>query len=120
MQKTEGRRQKADYKRQNAVNQRSSVDCEQMSVGRRDMRKRFLPPASRLLLPVLLLTAHCILPTTSRAQEVVDKMVATVNADGATECGGVCLITYSDLLWQLALQPNTPLDSRTSADLSRA
>ena len=53
-------------------------------------------------------------------QEVVDKMVATVNADGTTECGGVCLITYSDLLWQLALQPNTPLDNPTSADLNRA
>ena len=54
------------------------------------------------------------------AQEVVDKMVATVNADGATECGGVCLITYSDLVWQLALQPDTPLDNPTSADLNRA
>ena len=53
-------------------------------------------------------------------QEVVDKMVATVNADGAAECGGVCLITYSDLVWQLALQPNTPLDNPTSADLNRA
>ena len=53
-------------------------------------------------------------------QEVVDKMVATVNAGGTTECGGVCLITYSDLLWQLALQPDTPLDNPTSADLNRA
>jgi hypothetical protein len=53
-------------------------------------------------------------------QEVVDKMVATVNAGGLTECGGVCLVTYSDLLWQLALQPDTPLDSPTSADLNRA
>ena len=53
-------------------------------------------------------------------QEVVDKMVATVNADGAAECNGVCLITYSDLVWQLALQPNTPLDNPTSADLNRA
>ena len=53
-------------------------------------------------------------------QEVVDKMVATVNTDGATDCGGVCLITYSDLVWQLALQPDTPLDKPTSADLNRA
>lgn len=53
-------------------------------------------------------------------QEVVDKMVATVNAGGTSECGGVCLITYSDLLWQLALQPDTPLDNPTSADLNRA
>src|SRR5215217_4954065 len=49
------------------------------------------------------------------AQQVVDKMVATVNAGARTD-----LITYSDLLWQLALQPNTVLDNPTSADLNRA
>src|SRR5215470_5717954 len=49
------------------------------------------------------------------AQQVVDKMVATVNAGVKTD-----LITYSDLLWQLALQPNTPLDNPTSPDLNRA
>lgn len=49
------------------------------------------------------------------AQQVVDKMVATVNAGVKTD-----LITYSDLMWQLALQPNTPLDNPTSADLNRA
>src|SRR5262245_13475310 len=49
------------------------------------------------------------------AQRVVDKMVATVNAGVKTE-----LITYSDLLWQLALQPNTPLDNASSADLNHA
>jgi len=49
------------------------------------------------------------------AQQVVDKMVATVNAGVRTD-----LITYSDLLWQLALQPNTVLDNPTSADLNRA
>lgn len=49
------------------------------------------------------------------AQQVVDKMVATVNAGVKTD-----LITYSDLMWQLALQPNTPLDNPTSADLNGA
>jgi len=49
------------------------------------------------------------------AQQVVDKMVATVNAGVKIE-----LITYSDLLWQLALQPNTQLDNPTSADLNHA
>ena len=49
------------------------------------------------------------------AQEVVDKMVATVNAGVKTD-----LITYSDLLWQLALQPNTVLDNPNSTDLNRA
>ena len=47
---------------------------------------------------------------TARA-EVVDRMVATVNRQ---------LITYSDLLWQLALQPDTPIDSPRSEDLNSA
>jgi hypothetical protein len=42
-------------------------------------------------------------------------MVATVNAGVRTD-----LITYSDLLWQLALQPSSVLDNPTSADLNRA
>ncbi|HEU4795441.1 MAG TPA: hypothetical protein VFT02_07415 [Pyrinomonadaceae bacterium] len=49
------------------------------------------------------------------AQQVVDKMVATVNAGVRTE-----LITYSDLLWQLALQPDTRLDNPTSEQLNGA
>ena len=53
-------------------------------------------------------------------QQAVDKMVVTVNAGILPECRQICLITYSDLLWQLALQPNTPLDSPTSVDLNRA
>ena len=90
----------------------------------------------KVLFSILLLAVFCALPTaycllppapaaaacscrlllpTSRAQEVVDKMVATVNGGVRTD-----LITYSDLLWQLALQPNTPLDNPTSQDLNRA
>jgi hypothetical protein len=42
-------------------------------------------------------------------------MVATVNAGVKTD-----LITYSDLLWQLALQPATVLDNPSSAELNRA
>ena len=49
------------------------------------------------------------------AQQVIDKMVATVNAGVKTD-----LITYSDLMWQLALQPGTVLDNPTSADLNHA
>jgi hypothetical protein len=49
------------------------------------------------------------------AQQVVDKMVATVNGGVRTE-----LITYSDLMWQLALQPDTPLDNPSSQQLNRA
>lgn len=51
-----------------------------------------------------------------KAQTIVDKTVATVgDSVGIPE-----LITYSDLLWQLALQPNVPLDPPTSEDLNRA
>ncbi len=49
------------------------------------------------------------------AQVVVDKTVATVYDGVRTE-----LITYSDLLWQLALQPNTPISPPNSEDLNRA
>ena len=47
-------------------------------------------------------------------------MVATVNAGVLPECRKICLVTYSDLLWQLALQPGTPLDNPSSIDLNRA
>lgn len=50
------------------------------------------------------------------AQQVVDKTVATIG-DGA---GDPELITYSDLLWSLALQPGVPLNPPTSEDLNRA
>lgn len=56
-----------------------------------------------------------LMPVATQAQVVIDKMVATVN-------GGVRpdLITYSDLLWQLALQPNTPLQNPSSEHLNSA
>lgn len=44
--------------------------------------------------------------------EVVDRMVAVVN--------DAELITYSDLLWQLALQPDVPIDAPRREDLRRA
>ena len=77
-----------------------------------------VPTAVCRLLLVLLLTAHCPLPTVL-AQQVVDKMVATVNAGSQSGCD-LCLITYSDLLWQLALQPKTSLASPSSDELNRA
>ncbi len=52
-------------------------------------------------------------PAAPRAgAEVVDRMVAVIN--------GRELITYSDLLWQLALQPDAPLDNPRPEDLRRA
>lgn len=46
---------------------------------------------------------------------MVDKIVATVNDGVKTE-----LITYSDLRWQLALEPGVPLAVPASEDLNRA
>jgi hypothetical protein len=68
----------------------------------------------------LLLSAYCLLPSPALAQEVVDKMVSTVNAGVVPDCRNICLITYSDLLWQLALQPDTPLANPNSKDLNHA
>ena len=59
----------------------------------------FAPLREKLLLVLLTLAFLAVAPPSS-AQQVVDKMVATVNAGVRTD-----LITYSDLLWQLALQP---------------
>ncbi|HEY0763868.1 MAG TPA: hypothetical protein VGD61_15950 [Pyrinomonadaceae bacterium] len=70
---------------------------------------------SKPIFIVLLATFFCVFAPLCTAQQVVDKMVATVNAGVKTD-----LITYSDLLWQLALQPNSQLDNPTSADLNRA
>jgi hypothetical protein len=71
-----------------------------------------------LTLVLLLLTAHCSLLSEARAQTVADKMVASVtNGSRATPD----LITYSDLVWQLALEPNRPFSERPSSeDLNHA
>jgi len=67
---------------------------------------------------LLLLSGVCCLPPVVRAQTVPDKMVATVtNGSRATPD----LITYSDLVWQLALEPGRPMpDHPSSADLNHA
>ena len=58
--------------------------------------------------------AFLILSPLAKAQDVVDRMVATVNTGVRPS-----LITYSDLLWQLALEPNTPLENPSSENLNR-
>lgn len=50
------------------------------------------------------------------AQEIVDKTVAAVSDVGRPPQ----LITYSDIMWQLALQPGVPLDKPRSEDLNQA
>jgi hypothetical protein len=75
-------------------------------------KKLLLEKAIYLLLAFFLLFA---VATESKAQETTDKMVATVGDGVRTE-----LITYSDLLWQLALEPSVELVAPRSADLSDA
>lgn len=62
----------------------------------------------------LLLLVFILAPVRLFAQETVDKTVATVSDGVRTE-----LITYSDLLWQLALQPRAQLQPPTSDELNR-
>src|SRR5690242_458382 len=69
----------------------------------------------KLVVKILILVFALGVAGAVRAQQVVDKMVATVNGGVRTE-----LITYSDLMWQLALQPDTPLDDPRSEQLNRA
>jgi hypothetical protein len=70
--------------------------------------RRFLPSVF-----CLLLTAFCLLSSASQAQTVTDRMVASVtNGSRATPD----LITYSDLIWQLALEPNRPLNERPRSE----
>jgi hypothetical protein len=51
----------------------------------------------------------------SQGQKVVDRSMATISDGVRTE-----LITYSDLMWQLALQPGTPIDPPSKEDVNRA
>jgi hypothetical protein len=73
----------------------------------------FLKGAFSLLLLVGVMAV--LGPRAIAAQVVVDRSVATISDGVRTE-----LITYSDLLWQLALQPRTPIDPPGSEDLNRA
>src|SRR6266566_1998873 len=57
------------------------------------------------------------LPAVAQAQVVVDKTVATVNNGSLTTPD---VITYSDLVWQMALQRDTPIDKPSSKDLNDA
>lgn len=87
----------------------------------RQIRKAFSLSLAAAILFIVSLSPGPFSPVPpSSAQEVVDKMVATVNAGVLSDCGQTCLITYSDLVWQLALQPGTPLDKPSSENLNRA
>jgi hypothetical protein len=66
-----------------------------------------------LLLGMLLFTVGV---ARTNAQEITDKTVATVGG-GAAQFE---LITYSDLVWQLTLQPDTPVGMLSSDRLNTA
>ena len=66
----------------------------------------------------LLLSAFCLLPAAACAQTVADKVVASVT-NGSRALPD--LITCSDLVWQLALEPATPFAEKPSSEnLNRA
>lgn len=63
----------------------------------------------------IFLLIFCILPKIIYCQEIVDRTVATVSDGVRTE-----LITYSDLVWQLAMEPDVILDPPSADNLNRA
>lgn len=81
------------------------------------MQKRSRHYTALLDLYVIAVAAVVFLcgPADAFSQEIVDKTVATVQDGVRTE-----LITYSDLKWQLALQPDVSLEPPRSEDLNRA
>ena len=81
-----------------------------MNINFKGFGKSFLGVA--LLAAALVFGAAAKVP----AQDVVDKTVAAID----DRLGTPELITYSDLLWALALQPQAPLNPPTSEDLNRA
>ena len=62
---------------------------------------------------LLTFLAHCSLLTAIQAQTVADKTVASVT-NGARATPD--LITYSDLVWQLALEPGTPFSEKPASE----
>jgi len=70
----------------------------------------------RLAGPLLLCFFSFAAPAAeAQGRVIVDKTVAVVTDGARSE-----LITYSDLIWQLALQPNVPLSPPRAEDLQRA
>jgi hypothetical protein len=91
----------------------NSQESQQERTLRSRVRSLLIAHCSLLTLVLLLLTAHCSLLTEAQAQTIVDKMVASVtNGSRATPD----LITYSDLIWQLALEPNHPFTERPGSE----
>ncbi len=83
-------------------------------MGKRKVIKSILPGRRGSLL-LSAVFAVILAGIASGQRVVVDKTVATINDAGRTE-----LITYSDLLWQLAMMPNAPIDPPSSEALKQA
>lgn len=64
---------------------------------------------------IFLTLIFAVLTVNISAQKVVDKIVATVSDGVRTQ-----VITYSDLLWQLALEPDVFINPPSSDELNRA
>ncbi|MGI8884515.1 MAG: hypothetical protein ACR2IA_09770 [Pyrinomonadaceae bacterium] len=73
------------------------------------------PAKNQFVVSLLIILFFALFSVKTQAQETIDKTVATVSDGVRTE-----LITYSDLVWQLALQPNAPLTPPTSEALNQA
>jgi hypothetical protein len=73
--------------------------------------RRIISNSSVASLVCLLLLSGSI----ALAQDVADKIVATVSIATNTQ-----VITYSDLVWQVALQPNAPAGATSSQRLNAA
>lgn len=78
------------------------------------MRKFSAYALRGFILSLFYLLSFSFCPAT-QAQGIVDRMVATVNNGVRPD-----LITYSDLLWQMALQPDTPLANPSQENLNAA
>lgn len=89
---------------------RIMLQGEGAAVKRDSQRQAQSRALSNLMLSaVVLATLLCV--TASAQSSTTDKMVASVNGE---------LVTYSDLVWQLALQPDAPLTRPRAEDLNKA
>jgi hypothetical protein len=112
MHEATGRQQTTDGRQHTAEGRRLRTGTDRIRP--RALATHFLDPAF-CILPAVCFLFLCFIVPSAGAQEIVDKMVVTVNAGVRTD-----LITYSDVLWQLALQPATSLANPSSDDLNRA
>jgi parvulin-like peptidyl-prolyl isomerase len=80
------------------------------------MKRKILHAAESLFFLLILSLFFAAFPFTAQAQKIVDKTVATVS-DNVVRPE---LITYTDLLWQLALQSDVSINPPSSTDLNSA